>query len=182
MFNGGFKEAVEQAATLPVDDPDAFDLFLEWIYTGRLSCLEFENIDAVYARIRLYGLAEKLMMPDLMDYTITTISVINRISPLSTQAMAIAYEVTGPDSPLRSFVARALYYATGNGESGRAAEVYKKNWPASGLAQIMSAQEEMISDLIDVMRNPEARKDLSCVDICEFHVHEGNICQFKDFC
>lgn len=36
MFNGGFKEDIEQTATLPEDSPRVFTLLVEWIYSGRL--------------------------------------------------------------------------------------------------------------------------------------------------
>jgi hypothetical protein len=37
MFSGGFKEVIESTVRMPEDDPDAFDLFMEWIYAGRLN-------------------------------------------------------------------------------------------------------------------------------------------------
>jgi hypothetical protein len=37
MFAGGFNEVVESTVWMSEDDPDAFNLFLEWLYAGRLS-------------------------------------------------------------------------------------------------------------------------------------------------
>ena len=37
MFESTFKESVEQAATLPEDDPNAFVLFVQWLYRDNLT-------------------------------------------------------------------------------------------------------------------------------------------------
>jgi hypothetical protein len=34
MFNGAFNEGVEGVATLPEDEPAAFDLLMGYLYTG----------------------------------------------------------------------------------------------------------------------------------------------------
>ena len=36
MFSGTWKEANEQKAELPEDSPIAFNLFLEYVYTGQI--------------------------------------------------------------------------------------------------------------------------------------------------
>ena len=76
MFNSGFKETYDQAAKLPDIDPETFELFLEWAYRG-----SFRPIDMIKSsptegpivdRIKLYGWAERMCMPDLMDYIVTS--------------------------------------------------------------------------------------------------------------
>jgi BTB/POZ domain len=39
MFNGGFAEAREGSAEFPEDDPDAWELLIEWAYKGELPSL-----------------------------------------------------------------------------------------------------------------------------------------------
>lgn len=36
MFNGHFKETVDQVGTFPEDDPATFDLLIEWVYNFNL--------------------------------------------------------------------------------------------------------------------------------------------------
>ena len=45
MFSGGFKEALEHSATFPEDSPEAFEVVVEWVYTGVLKPQEFIGVD-----------------------------------------------------------------------------------------------------------------------------------------
>lgn len=61
-FQGNFKEAHENRIFLPDEDPDAFSLFLVWLYKG----LSFEketigsiNEEAVVEYVKLYDMGDK---------------------------------------------------------------------------------------------------------------------------
>jgi len=43
MFNGGFKEATTNSATFPEDSVEAFDILIEWVYSGKVRSLELKN-------------------------------------------------------------------------------------------------------------------------------------------
>ena len=64
MFESSFKEGVEQAATLPEDDPNAFALFVQWLYQESLTPLDIRKHDPLgndisLDRVRLYCFAKR---------------------------------------------------------------------------------------------------------------------------
>ena len=80
MFSGEFKEAKENKATFPEDDPEAFEILIEWVYTGILRPLDhltdgmgnkIEDKDGFFSLtwkfFRTYILANKLCINSLMD-------------------------------------------------------------------------------------------------------------------
>lgn len=81
MFRGQFKEATDNEATFPEDDPMAFDLLLEWVnnYSPRRIRELVQNVDskgnksASWDAIAVYSLAQKLYHPDLEDLIMTAI-------------------------------------------------------------------------------------------------------------
>lgn len=73
MFNGGFKEAVQNSVTLPEDNPESFDILQCWVYTGVLRPLETtfnenrtswtSSWDVGY----MYNLSDRLCLLSLRD-------------------------------------------------------------------------------------------------------------------
>jgi hypothetical protein len=68
MFSTGFLETGEMKATLPEDNEDIFELFLEWVYSGRYGILDMTQstpsappTSPFMVRIKLYAFAEKDM-------------------------------------------------------------------------------------------------------------------------
>lgn len=45
LFESTFKEGAEQAETLPEDDPNAFVLFVQWLYRDGLTPLDIQKYD-----------------------------------------------------------------------------------------------------------------------------------------
>lgn len=66
MFESGFKEALENKATFPEDDPEVFDNLIQWVYTDQLGgpILAIPNIRNTS---RLYVLFDKICLPGLKD-------------------------------------------------------------------------------------------------------------------
>jgi hypothetical protein len=52
MFSSVFQEGLTQSAKLPENDPDTFDLFIDWLYQARISILPAEKKDEVQAATR----------------------------------------------------------------------------------------------------------------------------------
>lgn len=52
MFSSVFQEDVTQSAKLPEDDPDTFDLFIDWLNQARISILPVEKKDEIQAATR----------------------------------------------------------------------------------------------------------------------------------
>jgi hypothetical protein len=80
-FNSGFKESVEGKITMPEDDPQAFELFVRWLYMRTLvpqavtspatiANLLFRHVSngaaaCIHEALHLYVLASKLLIEDL---------------------------------------------------------------------------------------------------------------------
>jgi hypothetical protein len=76
MFNGGFKEATEQSATMEEDNAQNFGLLINWIYNNKLglgpdwnlsSQTPIEHTTAVSDVLNFYLLSEKLCLSELTD-------------------------------------------------------------------------------------------------------------------
>ena len=70
-FNSGFGESASAAATFPKDDPEAWELLIEWAYVGKLPPLlnqadgtmyTEETTHSSWVRLKLCCLAEKYAM------------------------------------------------------------------------------------------------------------------------
>ncbi|KAJ8071942.1 hypothetical protein OCU04_002246 [Sclerotinia nivalis] len=71
MFNSNFSEALSNSATFPEDSTEAFDILIEWLYTGSLRPLEL-NLSSQKCNWNVYSfyiLVDKLCMSDLMNET-----------------------------------------------------------------------------------------------------------------
>ncbi|TGO48339.1 hypothetical protein BCON_0243g00110 [Botryotinia convoluta] len=69
MFNGGFKEATDGLASFPEDFPEAFDILIQWIYSGRLRWFDIGTAaaGASWDFLKFYCLAEKICLTQLAD-------------------------------------------------------------------------------------------------------------------
>ncbi|KAE8449973.1 hypothetical protein EG329_007112 [Mollisiaceae sp. DMI_Dod_QoI] len=113
MFQGEFKEAAEHELQLPEDDPDAFLLFAQWLYSDALPPID-HSLDAIsneallFNRFKLYCFAEKYLLDSLMNHTIYTIwSVVFTLPKVpSTEAIQYSFQNTHPRSELREFFKR----------------------------------------------------------------------------
>jgi hypothetical protein len=62
-FTGGFQEAQENSMHLPEDDPNAFSLFIDWIYRSKIPARYSKKHKATL--YNLYIFAEKVCLEDL---------------------------------------------------------------------------------------------------------------------
>ncbi|TGO79485.1 hypothetical protein BELL_0031g00200 [Botrytis elliptica] len=67
MFNGNFEEGTTNSATLPEDDPKAFNILVSWIYSDQVFPVGLRENQEKWCVGKLYLLADKLCLPDLMD-------------------------------------------------------------------------------------------------------------------
>jgi hypothetical protein len=182
MFESTFKEGVEQAATLPEDDPNAFALFVQWLYRDSLTPLDIrkhsppEN-DIFLDRIRLYCFAEKILLPNLMDLTMTILfSNYKKLGKMPTdEAVGLAYQHSGPKSPIRTFMTRSVAWSITQQTS--------TSWTTEGLAGTLMTSGELTYDVVELLRGTSSVKLYGpCeVDRCKLHVHEesSQACQYK---
>jgi hypothetical protein len=188
MFDSGFIEAEENKGSLPEEDPIVFSLFLEYLYGGgRLAPVDIERSTTtagpVIDRIKLYGFAEKICLPDLADYIIT-----NFISNLayyertpSKDGMKVAYAVTKPGSPLRNYMCHSLYYIS-------KFEDEEGPWSPRELCDTLKEVDDLLYDLIVITRTHERNRstttkrsiDPRVGSKCRWHSHPpGAICMLQ---
>jgi len=117
MFNLGFAEAEDNRATFPEDDPRTFDIFLVWVYTGKLvqmtkpklnnGALEYEF---QWFPAKLYALADKFclsqLMNQIMDVWVGEYRQLNLVPDAET--IASCYRDTPLASAPRKYVSRLV--------------------------------------------------------------------------
>lgn len=146
MFNGGFEESQKRAASFPDDDPVAFSLFLEWLYTSRLPAMVDAVSEAQFLnRIRLYGFADRIGDAGLMETAMASILEGYKATSRcpSVRAVKLVYENTSPKDPLRFFMADVLYHIIG----------YRKDFSAEAIGVALGSSEDLAADLVELMRS-----------------------------
>jgi len=116
MFNSTFQEGQTQSATLPEDDPDAFALFVDWLYTRTISVASVKNPDegktAIRALTKLFAFAEKYCLISIAD------QVMDRIVELGIEfsrlpgddIVGLGYSTTKLGSRLRLYLSRSYTF------------------------------------------------------------------------
>jgi hypothetical protein len=124
LFKSGMIEYQTSTITMPEANESAFTLLIGWVYTNaipettrpRLDALPMEINEQLVARMKLYFLAEELLITDLLDATMNSIShayarlgTWDLLVPAANLDLAVlCFENTKPSSPLRLFMARSV--------------------------------------------------------------------------
>ncbi|OAF61476.2 hypothetical protein VC83_02154 [Pseudogymnoascus destructans] len=120
MFGGGFLESWTSSATLPEDNPEAFEVLAEWIYRSTIKSLRGKGrpkmLQADLA-ISTVGLEEKYFIPELGDRAMTFLADIRRRSTPTMSQMSTLYKNTHFDSNSRIYAARTVVWALLNPEN-----------------------------------------------------------------
>ncbi|KAF7900957.1 hypothetical protein EAF00_003178 [Botryotinia globosa] len=114
MFNGGFIEAKENSAKFPEDDPQSFDILIEWVYSGYVRSYEvgIYGSPESWDFLRFYALAEKLGLTQLKDRALDLYrqsSVVRNATFVMNWATE-AYGITPPGSALRRYAIQVLVW------------------------------------------------------------------------
>ncbi len=175
MFNSGFKESTDSMATLPEDDPKAFDVLLEWVYAGALRSIITWNdkedeapLHSNYNPSEVYFLAEKLLLPALQDLVIDTTrreSLKQRLLPFLPK-LKEQYGRTMKGSGLQRFYAQLVAYLI-------VSEAKEKSYPSvENLPGVIISSKDLCKDVIAVLAefkgavpNPQTGPN------CRFHCH-----------
>ncbi|PQE23545.1 BTB POZ domain-containing protein [Rutstroemia sp. NJR-2017a BVV2] len=106
MFMSGFAEAKNNYASFPEDSVEAFDLLIEWVYTGVFPKVENWNF------LSFYTLAEKLCLPQLQDTAMDMLRTSQHASRLILTLSLItdAYQNTQQGSGYRLYALHSLLY------------------------------------------------------------------------
>jgi len=127
-FCRGFKEGVENTMDLPEDHPEAFELFIDWVYKAKLPAWEdMEKLLVSYAQVvayhehlqKFYIFAEKTCIPilpnkimDLLLLVNMTLRAMDKTLPDTyLRALAAAYDKTTEGSPLRKLFVHSLVWS-----------------------------------------------------------------------
>lgn len=114
MFNGGFKEAETNCATLPKDDLKAFKSFVEWLYRETIRTIRLdvpEDDDSQSSEMfKLYLFASKYLLIELADRSLTgyiRYEIIKNIIP-SPGALGRNYAQSPPGSKVSSTSSKSI--------------------------------------------------------------------------
>ncbi len=132
-FRAGMKEAHENIATLPEDDPEAFEIVIGWMYGGRSLKGHLYN-----TLVLAYLLADRLFMADLQNAIIDLFRMFVAPEP---HIAAWIWDTVPEDCPFRELVLDRLHYSI-----AKFPEMYRT--PADGSTPDKYAQQlqEILED------------------------------------
>lgn len=99
-LSGCFKESTTNTVELIEDDPGAFTLFVQWLYTGEYD-IKFDNTPSIACLA--WALGDKLQCPTFQDYAMCRLIAYYEEHILNEDAMRLIYNVSPPGSRLRMF-------------------------------------------------------------------------------
>lgn len=189
MLTGGYKETQDQEASLEEDDPDAFDLFVQWLYKDRLLPIDVSkqtpDLDCgpFFDLIKLYYFAEKICLADLMDYVMSVLQAAYDKSVLeepyndfetlvNLTVMKYVNQNTSPAAKLRLFMAEQYHHVT------RPPGYEFRSWytmPPSLVERPELAEDIDVMELIQSIQNQPPKMPMLGPmrgPFCYYHIHE----------
>jgi hypothetical protein len=173
MFTSGFKEGSENTARFPEDDPDSFDMLVDWIYfyniRGLAKMKDSDGNDIItWDPVRFYCLAEKLCLPMVMDNIMDTLRKYHKkMQELpSPDFIYRAYASTSDKSPLRNYCLMTIRYILADLSKDETEE----GWPTSEIQKLFKDHDGFASDYITATRDGISG-DPRDLPKCFFHVH-----------
>ncbi|THV48588.1 hypothetical protein BGAL_0239g00100 [Botrytis galanthina] len=108
----GFRESQSSSMDMPEDNPEAFELFIHWLYRGEVrSATKLTDVDQF---LQLYIFAEKLCLNELANKTMDAIQAISddldESPQCSLEQLDGVWRNTSSESPLRKWLIRILVY------------------------------------------------------------------------
>ncbi|KAL8876951.1 MAG: hypothetical protein Q9198_004938 [Flavoplaca austrocitrina] len=104
-LNGSFKEATTNTVELDDDDPESFQLFVQWLYTGEIKA---DMNDLPTKACRAWALGDKLQCPAFQDSAMLRLIGYHRDEFLTEDTMRLIYTISPPGSKLRKFAVGQL--------------------------------------------------------------------------
>lgn len=166
MFNGGFKEGITQSATLPEDVPGIFEMFLTWLYRGKI-----EWVGAMKSQVSdLVLFADKYQIIPLMDQSIDAFILQSKALNLglTPTGMIRIYANTSQGCKMRLLAARCFVHRT----VGFKQDV-NTTWTNANMEKAAKEQEDLWRDSYALMRNTSGLKVLDplLAPACDYHQH-----------
>lgn len=161
MFNGKFKEAIDNVARLPEDDPAEFDVLIQWVY-----CPKPDQIQALttitnsegqggpsWDAVGFYSLAEKYCLRELQNLIMDALLKyhIKQDELPAPSFVDRAYSRTSSESLMAKYALRTIYFILAS-ESN----IYDKGWPSSEIEKLFKDHPTFAADYINVQRKEES--------------------------
>lgn len=103
-----FAEAATSEVSLPEDNPEAFKIFVSWLYTGRMivkGCdMELMPYETINAAVELWILGDKLMAPKFANAAMECCMVYYAVNLLESENADFIYKNCQEHSELRRFI------------------------------------------------------------------------------
>ncbi|KAH7416702.1 hypothetical protein BKA64DRAFT_717579 [Cadophora sp. MPI-SDFR-AT-0126] len=186
MFNSDFREGKENVAKLPEDDPESFDILLEWVYTGSLPRFRYTKqewgVDKNFNHYRLFDLVDKICLKGLKDQIvgnfIDTSDACN-VLPGFGDIADIVNKLPETSSIRQYHVLSLLYIIHGLPRT----DVHLKVWPTRGLSDLLVGHPKVALAYAEAVRNlplGSVATDPRKMPRCNFHEHgESEKCPAK---
>lgn len=172
-LTGTFKEATEGTVTLQEDSPKVFEVFVSWLYTGKLE----NTVDEIPTPCSFKRLAELYIFADRYDVPILRNDAIDALVKhsqenlqISTSIFRMVYDATPPKDPLRRLLVDIMTLDTDIHESVVA---YRESYPAEMLLDMLVVSSERIDALLSGSGNGRWPWKRTKSSICSsYHTHE----------
>jgi hypothetical protein len=177
MFNGGWKEASNNSATLPEDSPESIDLLIGWVYSNTIRPLTVHGSADTYSwqPVPFWELADKLCLPELqdriMDAWIRLFNAKNFL--LGAPQIEECYNLTAEGSPIRHYACQSFVFGT--------LTFVESAWPIASYQPLLKKNDDLARDFLLALRGQAgiAPSDPRKLPKCDFHVHEkGAPCSY----
>ena len=99
-LQGGFAEGVSKSVTLPEEDPELFDNFVEWLFVGFNQNAEWDGDTLVFQ----WTLGDRLGCPLMQDDVMCKLIKYNEAFHIEADTLEKVYELSAPESRIRRFV------------------------------------------------------------------------------
>ncbi|KAK0118545.1 hypothetical protein ONS95_007433 [Cadophora gregata] len=178
MFNSGFKEGINNSANLPEDDPDAFDVLLEWIYTGSLPKFRWvkqpgQPAVGNYRHTCLLTLVDKLCLDELKDQIASDIidASVEENSLPSFHHLSYMINHLSETSAFREYYVLALLFIV---HGLPRTDENLALWPTEGFSELLAGHANVATAYFKAVRSlpiGSVAEDPRKMPRCKFHEH-----------
>lgn len=171
MFNSGFLESSAGKATLPEDNPEAFEVLIEWVYCSNVNSLheaERPKSDQVDLAISTIALAEKYLLPELGNHAVSFLAKIGKDLVPTMSQMSTLYDKTPSTAKARIYAARTIAWALVSPET---------NGVSNNSIYTACQNGDLLLDAIKEVRGThgQGHKRAHEHPVCDYHNHTASV-------
>jgi hypothetical protein len=153
-----------ESLDLPEDDAVAFEMFMCWLYQGKIEEPSASQMTVRRAWLPLVAFAEKYNVSDFADTAMGfLVKDYVKIGEIPWSGAPRAYRLTRTGSRLRGFYIKSLAYST----------LHHKNWRSKTLCIHLKAHEDMLPDFLEELRMQSGALRVRPTNLpaCAYHGH-----------